>query len=191
MKKLISLTTILLFFASSAFAEGKIYKLDANHASVTWVANHLGFSYVSGKFNEAEGEIFYNEKNPEKSSVKATIQIAKLSTGLPKFDTHLKSADFFNLEKFTTAKFISKKITITGINTANIEGNLTLLGVTKSVTLETKLNKVGLNDFSQKETIGFSAKTKIKRSDFGMNYALPHVSDDIELIIEVEAIIEK
>ncbi len=89
MKKLISLTTILFFFTNSAFAEVKKYKMESNHASIMWIANHLGFSSVSGKFNEVEGEIIFNEKNPEKSSVTALIKIAKISTGLPKFDEHL------------------------------------------------------------------------------------------------------
>ena len=190
MRKLFLTISTIAFLSNPALAKVQKFELEKNHASVLWIANHLGFSNVSGKFNEVEGEIIYDEKNPEKSSVTATIHISKLSTGLPDFDAHLKSGDFFDIEKFTTAKFVSKKIVVTGKNRAKIHGNLTLLGVTKPVILDSRLNKIGLNSFSQRQTIGLSAKTQIKRSQFGMDYAVPAVSDNINIVIEVEGILK-
>ncbi len=113
--------------------------------------------------------------------------MASLSTGLEKFDKHLKGADFFNVEKFATAKFVSSKVTVTGKNKAKIEGYLTLVGVTKPVTLQAKFNKSGLSPLSQLPTVGFSATAVIKRSEFEIDYALPGVSDAVNLVIEVEA----
>lgn len=186
--KLLSAAIIALtFFTKNVLAEENKYTIEPTHASVLWTANHFGFSDVSGKFSEIEGSIIFDEKNPQKSSVDATIKIANLNTGIAKLDGHLKSKDFFDAEKFATAKFISKKITVTGKNKAKIEGDLTLLGITKSVVLDTKFNKSGVNPINQKQSIGFSASASLNRSDFGIKYALPGVSDKVDLIIQVEA----
>ncbi|NBV07147.1 MAG: polyisoprenoid-binding protein [Proteobacteria bacterium] len=190
--KLISLAILAsVFIAQNASAEAVKYQIESNHAYVLWFANHFGFSNQSGKFSDVSGEINFDEKKPENSSVDVTIKIDSLVTGLPKFDKHLKSADFFDAEKFPTTKFVSKKIKVTGKNKAKIEGELTLHGVTKPVTLNAKFNKSDVSVVTQKPTIGFSATATIKRSEFGINYAVPAVSDNVELVIEVEANIAK
>ena len=173
-------------FALEAEDKNK-YVIEPYHTSVLWVANHFGFSDVSGKFTEIEGNIIFDEKNPSKSAVDVVIKISGLKTGIEKFDAHLKSADFFDEKRFLTAKFVSKKVTVSGKNKAKIEGELTLLGVTKTVVLDARFNKSGVSVLNQKPTIGFSATASIKRSDFGMNYALPGVSDKVSLVIQVEA----
>ncbi len=189
MKKLKLITAFLfaLSISSNSFAAVKEYKIEDCHTSVQWVANHMGFSDVSGKFTGVKGEIIFDDVNPKNSSVAIEIDMNSVVTGLPKFDKHLKSADFFDVKKFETATFTSKKITVTGKNKAKIEGDLTLRGITKSVVLDTTLNKVGENPFSKSPTVGFSAKATVNRSDFGIKYALPHVADKVDLIIEVEA----
>lgn len=190
MKK-IKLAAIAIFaFAISSktvFAEENKYTIEPNHTSVVWFANHFGFSTVSGKFSEIEGVITFDEKAPASSAVDVTIKMSGLYAGLKNFEEHLKSDDFFNVKKFATAKFVSKKVTVTGKNTAKIEGDLTLVGVTKPVTLKAKFNKAGINPINQKQTVGFSATAVITRSEFGIDYAVPSISDQIELKIEVEA----
>ncbi len=173
--------------SQASFAEGVKYQIEPNHSHVNWTANHFGFSNQTGKFSDISGEINFDEKKPQNSSVDVTIKIASLTTGLSKFDGHLKSADFFDEKQFPTAKFVSKKVKVTGKNTAKIEGELTLHGVTKPVTLNAKFNKSDVSVITQKPTVGFSATSTIKRSEFGMNYAVPAVSDEISLLIEVEA----
>jgi polyisoprenoid-binding protein YceI len=186
--KLFSIAIFVVIFSSQAsVAEENKYTIEPNHTSVTWSANHFGFSNPSGKFSEIEGEIVFDEAHPEKSSVDVVIKIASLNTGLPKFDQHLKSKDFFDLDKFSTAKFVSKKIVVTGKNKAKITGDLTLVGITKSVTLNAKFNKSAVSPITQKQTIGFSANAVITRSEFGINYAIPGVSDKVDLVIEAEA----
>jgi polyisoprenoid-binding protein YceI len=107
---------------------------------------------------------------------------------LPKFEDHLRSKDFFDVKNFPNAKFVSKKIIVEAKkNKAQIVGDLTLLGVTKEVILKAEFNKSAPNPMSQKPTIGFSAKTTINRSDFGIKYAIPNIADKVELVIEVEA----
>ncbi len=181
------IASALSLLANQSFAESKKYTFEGNHSSVTWFANHFGFSNPSGKFTGVEGVINLDEQNPAKSSVEATIKISSLNTGLEKFDQHLKSADFFNLEKFATAKFVSKKVTLVKKDSARVEGDLTLVGITKPVVLNVKFNKSGMNPINQKQTVGFSAQASLKRSEFGINYAIPGVSDEVKLLIEVEA----
>ena len=171
----------------SAFAAGEKYQIEKNHSHVNWTANHFGFSNQTGKFSDISGEIVFDEKKPQDSSVDVTIKIASLTTGLSGFDTHLKSAELLDEKKFPTAKFVSKKIKVTGKNTAKIEGELTLHGVTKPVTLNAKFNKSDVSVITQKPTVGFSATASIKRSEFGVDYAVPAISDKIDLVIEVEA----
>lgn len=186
--KLLFAVIFTSFFASQlASAEPVKYQLESNHAFVVWSASHFGFSDQMGKFPEITGEIIFDEKKMSESSVDVTIKIDSLVTGSEKFDAHLKSADFFDVKKFPTAKFVSKKVTATGKNKAKVEGELTLHGVTKTVILEVKINKKGTSLVTQKETVGFSATAQIKRSEFGIDYAAPGISDEVKLKIEVEA----
>ncbi len=182
----------IAFFAfvissKAVLADDNQYKIEPNHTSVVWFTSHFGFSNPSGKFTDIDGVITFDEKAPEKSALDVTIKIASLVTGLPKFDDHLKSDDFFDVKKFPTAKFVSKKVKVTGKNKAKVEGDLTMHGVTKPVTLNVKFNKVGANPLSNLQTIGFSATAVITRSEFGLDYAVPGVADAVNLVIEAEA----
>ena len=175
-----------LSFASSANAVD-IYKIDANHANITWSASHFGFSNPNGKFTDIDGVVTLDENNPQDSSVEITIKTSSLVTGLSKFDEHLKGTDFLNVAKYPTAKFVSTIVTPIGKTAAKIQGNLTLCGITKRVILDAKLNRIGLNPINQKKTVGFTASAVIKRSDFDIIFGLPGVSDNVKLAIEIEA----
>lgn len=178
---------VLTLLAPQVFAAPETYTLDPMHTNIVWSANHVGFSNPSGKFATVSGSLVLDEAAPANSKVTVEIDPASIVTGLPKFDEHLKSKDFFNVVQFPKASFVSDKVEVTGKDTAKVTGNLTLLGVTKPVVLDVKLNKIGENPFSKVKTAGFSAKTTIKRSEFGMNYGIPAVSDDVVLSIESEA----
>lgn len=186
MKKFLSALILSFSLASSANA-ADTYKLDPSHTNVVWFANHFGFSNPSGKFTNVEGTLTLDEQNPSQSKVEVVVKIDSLITGVEKLDAHLKSDNFFNVEKFTTAKFISTKVTQTARNIAKVDGNLTLLGVTKPITLNVRLNKIGISPVTQKKTAGFSVIGSIKRSDFGMNFGIPGISDEVKLNIESEA----
>lgn len=182
---LVSLTLLKPAFASD------LYVFDRDHTNITWHAGHFGFSNQSGRFNQVEGSIILDRHSPNRSHVEVTINTASIVTGLGNFDNYLKGVNFLNVETFPTATFISDQIEIKGSQNALVHGKLTLLGVTKPVTLETRLNKIGINPFSKKQTAGFSASTTIKRSDFGMNFGTPDISDQIRINIEAEAIFSK
>ncbi len=186
MKKLL-LTTLaagsMFLAANQALAEQ--YTLDPTHTNIVWKTSHFGFSSPSGKFAKVEGSFNLDEDAPENSSVNVTIYPASIVTGIEKFDAHLASPDFFNAEKFETAQFTSTRIEMTGEDSAKIHGDLTLLGVTKPVVLDARLNKIGINPLNNLKTAGFSATTTIKRSEFGMGWGVPNVGDDV--LIEIEA----
>lgn len=166
------------------------YTLDPYHTNLYWKANHFGFSNPSGKFGAVTGTVSLDEKNPAASVVDVTVNTGSVVTGIDLFNEHLRGANFFQSEKFPTAKFVSTKVDVTGKDMATVTGDLTLLGVTKPVTLNVTLNKIGENPISKLKTAGFTATGVVKRSEFGINYALPGVSDDVQLTIDAEANIQ-
>ena len=190
LQSLIYACLTILFTTQLAIAAEK-YTIDPNHTNITWKAGHLGFSFPSGKFTKTEGVLHLDQKNLEKSKIEVTIHTASILTGIEKFDTHLKSADFFNSSKHKLAAFTSTKIVMSSKTSGKIHGNLTLNGVTKPVILNATLNKVGPNPFTKAQTAGFSATATIKRSEFKIKYGLPAISDDVNLDIELEAILAK
>jgi len=175
-----------LFMISATAHAADTYTLDPMHTSVTWTINHFGFSNPWGKFSMIEGTLMLDEQNPAKGQINVTVPVDDLVTGIDKLDNHLKSKDFFDTATYPTATFVSNKVTVTGKDTAKVEGTLTLHGISKTETLTVSLNKIGEN-MMKKKTAGFSATATIKRSDFGMNTYLPMLGDDVKLYIESEA----
>lgn len=162
------------------------YTLDPNHSYVLWHVNHFGFSNPSGKWM-ANGTIQYDAKQPAKSSVAVTINVADIVTGIPALDKHLQTDTFFDVAKYPTATFVSDNIKITGKNSADVKGQLTVHGVTKPITLHMTLNKMGMSILTNKETMGLSGKAELSRAEFGMNAYEPGLGDKVSLEIEVEA----
>ena len=188
MKKYL-LLCVALFFTNFAQA-ADIYPLDPDHTNITWSANHFGFSSPSGKFTQAKGYIIIDEARPQNSSVSVTIKTDSLMTGIANFDTRLKGKDFLNTTKYPEATFASKNVIIQG-NNARVTGDFTLLGITREIILNVHLNRIGINSYTQKKTVGFSASTTIKRSDFDMDFGAPGISDNVKINIEVEGILDK
>lgn len=165
------------------------YQLDPTHASVLFGVSHLGFSKTFGRFNTIEGVFELDQASPEKSTVQVTIDAASLDTNHAKRDEHLRGKDFFNVAEFPTLTYKSTSVKLTGEKTAVVTGDLTLHGVTKPVPLEVALVNQGPNPMDKTKTVaGFSARGTLKRSDFGMGYAAPVLGDEVEIIIEVDAI---
>lgn len=178
------LSLLALPFAATA---ADSYQLDPNHTYVLWHAQHFGFSTQTGKFR-ATGTLLLDEKNVENSKVNVKIKMADLATGVPEFDKHLQRTLFFNVSKFPEATFVSDKITVVDAEHVDMAGTLTFLGVKKPLTLAVTLNKKGVSPLTDKYTLGFTAKTEIKRSDFGMNALIPNISEQVPIDIQVEAI---
>jgi polyisoprenoid-binding protein YceI len=185
MQRFFTALSLVLLLAPAAHAE--TYHIDKDHTRVIYFVKHLGFSNFMGHFNDISGDIDFKQSNPEASKINVTINAKSVSMDTKVLDEHLQGADYFNTDKFPTITFKSTAITKTGKDTGTMTGNVTLLGVTKPVTLEIKFNQEGFNGFAKAAAVGFSAKGKISRSDFGMKTLVPLVSDQVDLLIEVEA----
>lgn len=158
------------------------YTLDPGHSQAVFQVTHFGFTNYVGQFREPTGTLVLDTKNPANSKVEVTFTIAKVATTVAALDAHLQKPEFFDAEKFPTAQFVSTGVVARGGN-ATITGNLTIKGVTKPVVLHAHLVGSGINPFSKKPTIGFAATTTINRSDFGVAYLIPLVSDKVDLTI--------
>ena len=178
----------LVPMAAPAFAAPVSYKIDPAHTAVAFIVDHIGFSKVIGRFNTVGGDISFDKDAVENSTVNVTIDAASIDTNHAKRDEHLRSPDFFNAKEFPKVTFKSTKIEKTGDKTGRLHGDLTMLGVTKPVVLDVTFNKDGVSPASKLETAGFSARGTVKRTDFGMKYGAPAVGDDIQLLIEIEAV---
>jgi len=171
---------------------GGSYTVDANHTLVKWEVNHFGFSPLWGLFGQVTGTMQLDPKNPAASKVDVTIPVSKMATGVPGFTAHLLrdgkdggKPDFFGSAP-ADARFVSTSVTVDASGeAAQIAGNLTLNGITKPVTLDVDFYGAGKApaQMGGKENVGFEAEAKIKRSDFGLGYAVPLVSDEVELTI--------
>ncbi len=166
--------------------KGQAYTLDPLHTYVLWHIDHFGFSRPSGKWM-VNGVLDWDSKNPKNSTVNIIINLADIVTGIAELDKHLKGKLFFDVEHFPTATFVSDKIELKGKEITKVHGLLTLHGISKPVVLTVKLNKQDVNPITQKPTIGFSAYTTLKRSDFGIKAMLPGVGDEVTIEIEGEA----
>ena len=160
------------------------YTVENHHAQILWTANHFGFNDYFGIFGQPTGTLSLDPKDPNAAKLSVTIPIADVATSRADLTKHLMGTDFFDVAKYPTATFVSTSVTASG-NEAKITGDLTLLGVTKPIVLDAKFTGAGKNPFNMKETIGFHAKTKIKRSEWGMTRYIPLVSDDINIKISI------
>ncbi|ANG65329.1 hypothetical protein A8C75_16955 [Marinobacterium aestuarii] len=188
LKSLLTASVIAATLSSgAALAAPANYKIDMAHTSAVFNINHLGFSTMFGRFGKLDGTLMLDADNIENSSIKMVIDTESVTTFHEKRDEHLRSPDFFNAAEFSEMTFESSKITKTGDNTATLEGDLTLLGVTKPVVLDMTINKIGPHPFTKAPMAGFSASGTIKRSDFGMGYGLPAIGDEVSLHLDLEA----
>ena len=172
------------------------YAADPGHTLVVWEVDHFGFSKYSGIFGDVAGTLVIDPRNPAASKVDVTIPVSKVTTANAGLTSHLLRAgkdggkpDFFGAAP-ADAKFVSTSVVIDDDgDEAKVTGNLTLNGVTRPVTLDVDFHGAGTNPYNKKETVGFNAETTIKRSDFGIAFGIPAVSDAVEL--EIHAAFEK
>ncbi len=158
------------------------YAVDPGHSQVTFTVNHLGFSTYRGMFGALTGTMKIDPKAPSKATLSIDIPIRNVTTTVDKLNQHLLGPDFFDAAKYPTAHFESTGVRPSG-KKARISGRLTIKGVTKPVVLDAVF--VGAGTMMGKRTVGFDATTVIKRSDFGVSYAIPLVPDLVPLQISV------
>jgi polyisoprenoid-binding protein YceI len=181
------LASLLGIASTSALAT--TYTLDPNHTQVQFIWNHYGFTNLTGQFGKIEGTLEFDATDPTKSSVSATIDIASVDSNIRKLDEKLATSDYFDVAKYPKATFKSTHVEKGSTpDRLKVTGDLTLHGVTKPVTLDVDVVKVGTQPLRKGEAAGFDATATIKRSDFGIKTYLPMVADDVKLHIIAEAV---
>jgi len=172
-------------------AEMADYILDPEHLSITFFVHHLGFADVAGMFLEAEGSFRYDEASQQLEDLRVVIKTDSVFTNHEGRDGHLRGADFLNVEEFPEMIFEGRSSRALSDSAGAISGDLTLLGVTRPVSLEVVMNKAGRYPFGDQHfAIGIDATGTFRRSDFGMTYGVEGdwVGDEVRLVIGLEAI---
>ncbi len=159
------------------------YSVDPGHTLASFTLNHLGISSYTGQFGNPSGSLTIDPKNAAAASVEITFPVADVSTTSEKLDEHLQTADFFDAANHPDIRFVSTSVSIDG-DSAEITGDLSMHGVTKPVTLQAKLYGAANNPMNQKPSLGFTATTTIKRSDYGLTTYLPALGDEVTLNLD-------
>ena len=186
------LTAALLTAPAPLRAEPAHYEIDESHLAIGFLVHHIGYASTLGQFLEAEGSFRYDETANSVSDIEVTIQADSVFTNHDKRDDHLRGGDFLDADGHPEITFVGTAATATGPTSGQVTGDLTILGVTQPVTLEVTRNKIGPYPFGEGPpyVVGISARGTVRRSEFGMTYAVENgwVGDEIEVIIELEAI---
>lgn len=172
---------------TSVVAEPVAYTLDPSHSQIVFNYDHFGFSTTYGMFSGFEGDIQFDVEDPANSAVTVSFPVTTMLTGWEERLQHFMSADFFDATESEMVTFTSTSIEVTGEDTANITGDLTMNGVTKPVVLVSTLNGMGQHPMAGKDWAGFDATTTVLRSDFELGQFAPMVSDEVEISISIEA----
>ncbi|WP_180134786.1 YceI family protein [Acinetobacter sp. YH12070] len=174
-----------------SMAKPVAYQIDPTHTATVFTWNHFGFSTPSANFSDIQGTINVDNAKPANSSVNVTIPLSSLNTNVKALDDHLKTADFFDAEKYPNITFKSTKVQAISKTKYKITGDLTVKNVTKPVVLDAVLNKQAVHPMTKAETIGFNATTSFDRSAFGVGAYVPNVGDKITVNITTEASVRK
>lgn len=170
-----------------AEVEAGTYKLDPSHGKITWSIQHMGFSTYSGQFINVSADLTLDPANPSASTLTATVPMADVAPNDDALKAHLQTPDFFNTAEFPTATFVARTIIVDpeDRSEADVTGDLTLHGVTRSVTLAVKFNQAG-PFMGGAYRVGFDGETTIDRSAFGIDKYVPMLGDAVALHIEGE-----
>ena len=192
MKQLTRLTlaaAALATLSGAALAAPETFVIDGTHSFPRFSYSHFGYTKQLSRFNKTSGKIVL-DKEAKTGSVDVVIDMKSVDTGYGLFDGHIQGEDFFDTEKYPTATFKSTKVRFDGDKPVAVEGNLTIKGVTKLVTLTVDSFQLMPHPMMKKDAIGANAVAKVKRSEFNMGKFVPYVGDEITLTIAVEAIKE-
>ena len=170
--------------ADTARVAAGSYEVDGRHTQINWQVNHFGFNDYFGLFGDVTGTLDIDPANLGAAKVDVTIPIASVATSSAGLTKHLQTPDFFDVAQFAAARFVSTSVAVDG-QRAMIKGDLTMLGVTRPVELETRFEGAGANPMNKKATVGFHASTTIKRSEWGMTKYVPMVGDEVKLRISI------
>lgn len=189
MKKLLAITAIstLAFAGSPAMADKYVIDTDGAHASINFRINHLGYSWLIGRFNDFEGEFTYDADNLADSKITVTVNTRSVDSNHSERDRHLRNDDFLDVSKHPEAKFVSKEIIPGDGDNFQLVGDLTLHGVTKSITIDAEKVGAGTDPWGGYR-VGFAGETEFKLKDFGIDYNLGPASETVYMDLHIEGI---
>lgn len=184
------ITSIFVMLASLtgfAFpaAAPNTYEVDPHHSAAIFRIKHLGIAYVYGRFNDLSGTFKIDDETPANSTANISVKTKNVDTFNSERDNHLRSPDFFNAKKFPVISFKSKSFTKISKDKYQVAGDLALHGVTRPLTIEVERTGAG-NDPWGGYRIGFETTFTIKRSDFGMDFMMGGVGDEVRIIVSIE-----
>lgn len=162
------------------------YSLDETHGYVLFSYSHLGFSNPQVGFDDFDVTLDLDNEKPANSEVKVVIDASSVNSRVPEFNGHLNGERLFDTAKYPTIEFVSTDIVETSANEYAVTGDLTIKGITKPVTLAAVINKAAEHPMRNVPTVGISGRATVKRSDWGIDYFVPAVSDEVTITIEVE-----
>jgi polyisoprenoid-binding protein YceI len=176
--------------AGAAYAQAETYTIDQQHTFPIFEIEHLGLSTQVGRFNETRGRIVLDPA-AKTGSVEVTVNTASIDTGLKALEDELRSGNFFNVEKFPTMTFVSRKLVYDGERLASVEGDLTLLGVTRPLTLRVESLRCGMHPMAKRKACGGVVTGALNRADFGMTRFAPSLlGHEVRLRFPIEAMID-
>jgi polyisoprenoid-binding protein YceI len=184
--KALYISALLALASTSALAADNTYTTDPNHTFVRFSYSHFGYTTQLSRFDTVSGSINFDAA-AKTGDADITVDTRSVSTGSKIFNNHIQDADFLDTEKFPTATFKSTKFVFDGDKPSAVEGNLTLKGITKPVTLKITSFKCMPHPMTKKEACGADATTTLKRTDFNMGKYAPYVGDEVTVSIAVEA----
>ena len=182
-----TLFSIILAIVSVSAYAAETYKLDPAHTSVVYRVKYSGVTFVYGRFNGPTGSFVYDEASPSKSSIEMQVDANNIDTAVAKRDSHLKSPDFFNAGEHPLVTFKSTSVKKISSDTYQVSGNLTLLGKSRKLTVNAKHTGSGKDPWGNFRR-GFETSFTIKRSEFGMDFMLGGISDDVGITVSVSGI---
>ena len=186
-KTLAALAIGSALLSANVMAADYVVDKEGQHAFVDFKISHLGYSYITGTFKDIDGKFSFDAAKPEDSKIEFNVNTASVFTNHAERDKHIASADFLNASKFAKATFVSTSVKSTGANTADVTGDLTILGVTKPVVVKATFLGEGKDPWGGYRA-GFEGTTTIKRSDFGKQKDLGPKSDAVELYVSFEGV---
>ena len=181
------LLAAVFFLPTPLLAEKYVIDTKGSHAFIQFRIQHLGYSWLSGRFNTFSGQFEYDEKNPAQASVEVDIDVASIDSNHAERDKHLRGDEFLDVKKFPKAKFVSTSFSDNGDGTAVLKGKLTLRGVTNPVTINVEHIGHGSDPWGGYRR-GFEGTTRFALADYGINYNLGPKSKEVELTLSVEGI---
>ncbi len=188
MKKLVAIA-VAASLSTAAFAASETYIIEGSHTMPRFEYSHFGYSTQVSRFDKTSGTITL-DRAAKTGSVNVVIDAKSVNTGYPLFNEHIQGEDFFDTAKYPTITFKSKALKFDGDKLASVDGDLTIKGVTKPVTLAVTSFHCMPHPMRKKDACGANAITKIKRSEFNAGKHAPYVSDEVTLTIPVEAVKE-